>query len=144
MVQCYLIPDPAPSYYEVHMTLMPKFIKCTSCKEQLPPHHFRKKRNQCKACEREYKHFKRYGITKYTYDTYYSEQQGRCAICKQSETAKTPSGSIRKLCVDHNHETHEVRGLLCHACNTLIGLSGENFERLLKAACYVVNRKAVW
>ena len=44
------------------------------------------------------------------------EQNNSCAICgiNQSET-------VRKLSVDHNHETNQVRGLLCNACNLGLG-----------------------
>lgn len=39
------------------------------------------------------------------------KQKGLCAIC-----AKEP----KKACVDHDHKTGKVRGILCHRCN--IGL----------------------
>ena len=28
----------------------------------------------------------------------------------------------RRLCIDHNHDTEKPRGLLCHNCNTALGL----------------------
>lgn len=46
----------------------------------------------------------------------YKVQNGRCAICQIS------TGRKRRLAVDHDHETGEVRGLLCQPCNyTLLG-----------------------
>lgn len=39
-----------------------------------------------------------------------------CAIC---EAAFTPDGP--RMMVDHNHQTGEVRGVLCLHCNTGIG-----------------------
>ena len=56
------------------------------------------------------------------------QQAGACAIC---ETKK------RRLYVDHCHDTGLVRGLLCPACNTGIGLLGDNVETLLKAVSYL-------
>lgn len=47
-------------------------------------------------------------------------QNGVCAICKQPETVRQNNGVVR-LNVDHNHDTGQVRGLLCYRCNRLIG-----------------------
>jgi hypothetical protein len=49
------------------------------------------------------------------YDNYLdmmNAQAGRCAVCDihQNELKKA-------LCVDHDHNTGRVRGLLCHSCN---------------------------
>ena len=49
------------------------------------------------------------------------KQNGVCAICGNPETA-TSHGTIRRLSVDHDHETGEVRGLLCSKCNFALGL----------------------
>ncbi len=48
------------------------------------------------------------------------KQHGLCAICKQPEVAKF-HGKIRRLAVDHDHETGEIRALLCYHCNTHLG-----------------------
>jgi hypothetical protein len=63
-------------------------------------------------------------------------QGGVCAICLQPETA-TRNGVVRVLCVDHNHETDEVRDLLCVGCNTAIGYAMEDPARLRAAAAYL-------
>jgi len=44
-----------------------------------------------------------------------AKQGGGCAIC-----GKKPRK--RFLAVDHNHETGQVRGLLCLLCNTALGV----------------------
>lgn len=50
------------------------------------------------------------------------EAQGEvCAICRQPETSRHVKGTIRRLAVDHDHETGEVRGLLCWMCNSRLG-----------------------
>ena len=36
----------------------------------------------------------------------------------------------RRLCIDHNHETEKPRGLLCHNCNTALGLLKDEFTGL--------------
>lgn len=53
-----------------------------------------------------------YGITLEDYNRMLLEQDNKCKICKKSN----PS-SKRTFAVDHNHETNEVRGLLCYGCN---------------------------
>jgi hypothetical protein len=55
-----------------------------------------------------------YGINQPQYDVIYTSQQGLCAMCG------TDLSSI-KANVDHNHETGQVRGILCHTCNIGLG-----------------------
>ena len=63
---------------------------------------------------------KQYGINGATYDRMMQEQDGKCYLCGQPETM-TQNGRVVQLCVDHNHKTGQVRRLLCHACNFLVG-----------------------
>lgn len=56
----------------------------------------------------------RYGITIDEYDALAAQQGNVCAICEQDP----PQGNrILKLAVDHDHDTGEIRGLLCQRCN---------------------------
>lgn len=41
------------------------------------------------------------------------------------------------VCVDHDHETLEVRGLLCRNCNTGLGMFGDSDEKIQKAIEYM-------
>jgi hypothetical protein len=61
---------------------------------------------------------RRYGLTIARYEEMLEGQRGVCAICDG-----LPSGKNKSLCVDHDHETGAVRGLLCHRCNALIDVS---------------------
>jgi hypothetical protein len=54
-----------------------------------------------------------YGITPEDYDKMFAEQNGRCAICGNEST--------KRLCVDHDHKTGKIRGLLCFDCNKALG-----------------------
>lgn len=49
------------------------------------------------------------------------EQDNKCALCHENITFKT-------ACVDHDHESGFVRGMLCHSCNTGLGI----YEKMLK------------
>lgn len=43
----------------------------------------------------------------------------------------------RRLCIDHNHDTEKPRGLLCHNCNTALGLLGDNVNAILGLSQYL-------
>jgi hypothetical protein len=59
---------------------------------------------------------------------------------KLAENGCHSCGSTDKLCVDHNHITNTVRGILCHNCNTALGLLNEDSTRILKLAYYLEDR----
>ena len=61
---------------------------------------------------------RKYGITLDDLKRMEIEQDFVCAICKKR----------KPLCIDHNHNTGKVRGLLCHDCNRGIGLFADNIE----------------
>jgi hypothetical protein len=77
-----------------------------------------------------------HGIGLRTYRKLLAEQSGKCAICRQVETARL-KGKIRDLAVDHNHETGRIRGLLCFRCNVLLGQAEDNVELLQEAIAYL-------
>ncbi len=82
------------------------------------------KRNREYARDSYYKHT--YGITLKQYDRMFEQQNGVCEICGGINT------DGRRLAVDHNHKTNEVRGLLCLKCNGQ--LSGIEDRSYLKKA----------
>ena len=47
----------------------------------------------------------------------------------------------RRLCIDHNHDTEKPRGLLCHNCNTALGLLGDNTQIILGLSQYLAQRE---
>lgn len=52
-----------------------------------------------------------------------------CGICGQ-----VPAD---RLCIDHDHETGKVRGLLCRTCNSGIGLLQDSPELLRRAIKWI-------
>ena len=72
-----------------------------------------------------------YGLTLVEYKIMIDAQQGVCAICKRNPT------EVNKLCVDHNHDTGELRGLLCSLCNTALGFFNDSKDILLEAIKYL-------
>lgn len=65
------------------------------------------------------------------YERMYKEQNGCCAICESL------SISGRRMAVDHNHSTGEIRGLLCDKCNRGIGFLKDSIHNLQKAVNYL-------
>lgn len=68
----------------------------------------------------------KYGLEHDHYLALLAAQEGRCAICRSAPKGKA-------LCVDHDHATGEVRGLLCDRCNVGLGRFGDD-PTLLRAA----------
>lgn len=121
---------------------------CGRCRQSLPRENFAKNsakkdglQERCKDCRAE--HYKSTGYADKAYENrikrqynlsleelkwFEKQQEGCCAICKDN---------TQKLFVDHDHMTGEVRGLLCHYCNTGIGLFMDNPDRLKSAIQYL-------
>ena len=59
-----------------------------------------------------------------------ARQNNRCAICKQPFIGRIPD-------LDHNHDTKQLRGVLCRYCNNGIGLLQDNPDILDSAALYL-------
>jgi hypothetical protein len=73
-----------------------------------------------------------YGLTLEKWNAMFEKQRGCCAICF------THSSEIKTgLSVDHNHETGEVRGLLCLHCNAGIGNLKEDYVVIKSAFEYL-------
>lgn len=78
----------------------------------------------------------RFGITAEEYDAMFQAQGGVCAICKQPETRNLGEGVVN-MGVDHDHRTGAVRGLLCHRCNTIMGMLEDDPALLTKMIAYL-------
>lgn len=62
------------------------------------------------------------------------EQGGCCEICGIFQGDK--------LEIDHNHTTGRVRAMLCHSCNTGLGMFGDSYELLSIARSYLYHYDA--
>lgn len=119
-----------------------KRIRCTKClKYKLPKEYYHRSRpynnqleRQCKDCKKAHgkKTFRlsRFGLTEQQYKVKLNQRKGVCAIC-----GKEP-GTVA-LCVDHNHDTNQIRGLLCHACNSALGKFQDSIYLLQNAINYL-------
>lgn len=71
----------------------------------------------------------RYGLTEADFRSMMDEQEHRCAICNEKSKA---------LVVDHDHSNGQVRGLLCQACNKMLGMAKDNPAVLRAASLYIL------
>ena len=87
----------------------------------------------------------KYGVDAEYYDDLLEGQRGVCAICKSPGVEiNTTSGRAQlRLCVDHDHRTGMIRGLLCTQCNRAIGLLKDSVE-VLEAAIGYLRRSEAW
>jgi hypothetical protein len=132
---------------------------CSYCKETKPLNEFHVdarsktgKASRCKTCAKmwskrwykesdKYKDIirdsglkNRYGIDSDYYWQLSEDQNHVCAICKTK-------GNQKYLHVDHNHDTGEIRGLLCKTCNHGLGNFRDN-EDLLKSAIEYLDKNS--
>lgn len=113
---------------------------CSDCSVSCEEHAYYDKK--CKPCKRAYdkaypasaeqkrryqrKH--KYGLTYEELDQL--EAIESCEVC----------GSTERLVIDHNHDTMEVRGVICQGCNTALGQAGDSADILRKLAAYLDER----
>lgn len=71
---------------------------------------------------------KRYGLSSEQYNVLLEQCNGQCNICKKKDV---------KLCVDHDHNTNNIRGLLCNNCNRALGFFKDDIENLKRAMDYL-------
>ena len=81
--------------------------------------------------------FRQYKITLEDYRDMYIEQNGLCKICGEDGKRRASAHASTALVIDHNHSTGDVRGLLCHTCNSALGQFQDDKALLLKAVDYL-------
>ena len=83
-----------------------------------------------KAQERR-KTLKKHGLTPVTFASILALQGGTCSICGYSDWGQ------KGPCVDHDHDTGKVRGILCFRCNAALGHLQDNPQIARAAADYL-------
>jgi DNA-directed RNA polymerase subunit RPC12/RpoP len=132
-----------------------KKLQCSSCKEEKTSNKFYRNKstktgysNQCQECRKKWKpsdeQKERYnertrnwnrkklsGFTREDFDNKLIEQNYKCAICGTDNPGAT------NWHADHDHKTGQKRGILCHKCNTGLGLLKDDVEILCAAIEYL-------
>lgn len=81
----------------------------------------------------------RFGVTRDEWFALLNSQDGKCAICLEEikDTSVGKDDTRRRACLDHDHQTGKVRGLLCAKCNKAIGLLRDSLVIITRAADYI-------
>ena len=96
---------------------------------------------QRKLANFRYKLWNKYRITPEEFYDLLEQSNFQCSICsKEIKGHGEHQGTKERACVDHNHKTGKVRGILCADCNWGLGLFQDNPELLIKAAKYLNGR----
>lgn len=96
-------------------------------------HKFYEQTNELRKYKTKFAKLKRtYGIDEYEYLQLLIDQNFCCAICN-IEDNKLKEG----LVLDHDHDTGEIRGLLCNPCNMSIGLIKHDIQIAQKQIEYL-------
>lgn len=117
--------------------------KCRYCNEEFipkaPSEHYCS--DSCKDLGNYDRYlYRNYGINLINYKELLEQQNNKCAICGTTGELRAKfNNSAIPLVVDHNHKTGEVRGLLCHTCNTALGQFNDSKQLLTNAITYLNN-----
>jgi DNA-directed RNA polymerase subunit RPC12/RpoP len=129
--------------------------RCSTCKTEKESSEFNKNKsgkfglhNQCRDCTklwkptpealakarkktREWNRLKLTGFTPNDFEEKLAEQNNKCAICGTEDPGAT------NWHADHDHKTGQKRGILCHKCNTGLGLLKDDIDILCSAIEYL-------
>jgi len=131
--------------------------KCTKCGVEKPLSEFHKNKSTkdkycslCKPCNNKHaftwnkkevekrrvivqknNYKKRYGLSIQQKQELIDKQNSKCAICTNQLK------DTHDVCVDHNHTTGQIRGILCRKCNLGIGHLQDSQEILKSALKYL-------
>jgi hypothetical protein len=141
--QVTLIQDPLP----IRGIKLPP--RCKDCPDQKPyravvPNsgsrcatHWREEKKRRKAAAHASAVAKTYDFPEgIDYESLYRFQGGYCPICRRA------TGKTKRLAVDHDHRTNEVRGLLCSTCNQILGHARDDINFFVRAMTYLDNPPA--
>ena len=111
---------------------------CCRCKETKDTRNFNRgvRWNICTTCHKHYVRMLKYGLTEDAFYQMLEDQNNKCSICEETLKAGL------KTCVDHDHATGHVRGILCGKCNRGLGKFRDNTAYLRAAVAYL--RGGIW
>jgi hypothetical protein len=140
---------PLSSFYKDPNKKDGLYSRCKDCHKAATAHYASNNRKVYSGASRKWYHAnklkaknlhlrRKYGISIEQYLALVDAQGNTCAVCKTPDKTRGQA-SAEHWCVDHNHQTGKVRGLLCHHCNRALGLLNDNVAHLTTAVQYLTN-----
>ena len=149
MIKCKkcLLEKPRTQFYKEKRTKRGYQARCIDCSkadaravfEANPePYRERARAQQADPLHRRIRTCKIYGLTLQDYDDLLEKQGGHCAMCPATTSGHNMTDDF---CIDHNHITKKVRGLLCSSCNLLLGKAkADEGTNILLGALFYINK----
>lgn len=99
---------------------------CRECRDKKTPDR--------KQYSRDWQLKKKYGLEIGEFEAWWISFRGKCGIClRELKRSEGKGNKTDSVVVDHDHSTGKIRGLLCAACNTGLGMFRDNIINLEKA-----------
>lgn len=107
---------------------------CKKCKyeDKKQRHPSKPKKEKVAETPRDYQRLFYRGVSAIAFKAIFDSQNGLCGICE-----KSMDFLAKDTCLDHDHATGLVRGILCGRCNLGIGHLKDNTEVLHRAISYL-------
>lgn len=106
--------------------------KCKDCKNAYSRNYNNVNKDALKNLHKEWRDKSKIRLSQIKYNYNLTEEEYE-ALPKACEVC----GNTENLCIDHDHITGKVRGVLCSRCNSALGLLGDSKEVILKLASYI-------
>lgn len=113
---------------------MGRELRCKECKNKWAKSRRpeRRRKPPIQPTARDYRRLKFLGVTANQFRDLYDLQNGLCGVCNEK------MGYLAKeTCIDHDHKTGLVRGILCQRCNLGLGHMRDNVGLLCSAIMYL-------
>ena len=81
--------------------------------------------------------YRLYGLDDLQIEVLYNKQDKKCKICKRDIFLSEDTLRSARTCIDHDHTTNVVRGLLCSGCNRFLGQHHDDSRIFKKAIQYL-------
>ena len=139
---------PVDQFYKRALSPDGLTYECRPCKKVMDQEYYLRNAEACRERTRETRRKKpwypreswlkhNYGLTKEAFLALLVGQDNRCAVCRDVILDAPRKAGVMAACVDHDHETGVVRGLLCSRCNVGLGQFLDSPARLKAAAVYL-------
>ena len=130
--RCKIEKELETNFYKVHKDKERRHTICKKCRSDQASYSYKHNINgfkdRSRRGERNRQLKRLYGISEEEWNKLFARQNGLCAIC-----GVVPD----RPCVDHDHTSGVVRGILCDSCNIGLGKLGDTVESVRKALIYL-------